>query len=376
MHHFMNENRDVPPFCFAILGLPILLFLLSDWLVPAIGVPLLGVRAEDLLIADRGYVEAAGRNRFLGAMLFFGMTVLISVIWFVGEILRPLTLRTRVLAVAVLIAAQVPVIANAVSHQEESIRNWRSYHQLGDGVMEAVLSHGDVRKCQDYVVEGEGDTKVEQFVTRPEKTLFFGRPCTENPGYELFRFLLDFVTILSGLGVASLVLGMILSLSRLPDSISLEQRALDHGRNQRAARRFLYLAGVMLSAGMFMAMSWMHWPMPMIDSNAHPAYADVINATLFYYGVFYTLLIMTGFGPVMWLATRRSDRLAIEALVAVEPTETAQTRGDTPKAPTVSQLDDWKSRYGLRVSMTEAVQALIATGSPLLTAFAGSFAPV
>ena len=374
MRDFLYERRDVPPYCFAILALPVLLFLLSDWLVPTLGVPLLDVTAEELLVDGNGYVEAAGRNRFLGAMLFFSMTVGIAVIWFIGELLRPLTLRTRILAVVVLVAALLPVVLSSVSHQEETIWNWRSYHQLGDGVMEEVLSRGDVRRCQEYVVEGEGAARTERFVTRPEKRLFFGRPCTENPGFQLFRFLLDFVTILSGVGVASLVLGMILSLSRLPDSTPLERRALDHGRNQRAARRFLYLAGVMLSAGMFLAMSWMHWPMPMVDTKAHPAYADVVNATLFYYGVFYTLLIMVGFGPVMWLAARRSDRLAVEALV--ERAGKAEAPEDPPRAPTVLQLDDWKSRYGLRLSMTEAVQALIATGSPLLTAFAGSFAPV
>lgn len=45
-------------------------------------------------------------------------------------------------------------------------------------------------------------------------------------------------------------------------------------------------------------------------------------------------------------------------------------------APPVSRVDDRKATHGLRIHMTEAVQALVAAASPLLTAFAGSFASV
>ena len=55
-----------------------------------------------------------------------------------------------------------------------------------------------------------------------------------------------------------------------------------------------------------------------LTEAAAAPYADVINATLFYYGVFYTLLIITGFGPVLFLAARRSDELALESLVQPE----------------------------------------------------------
>ena len=120
-------------------------------------------------------------------------------------------------------------------------------------------------------------------------------------------------------------------------------------------------------------MAWMQWPLPLVDKVAHPGYADTIHATLFYYGAFYSLLIVTGFGPVMYLAARRSDKLALESLIAEESRPEAASDNILP---TVTRLDRWKAKHGLQISMTEAIQALIATGSPLLTAFAGSFAPV
>lgn len=369
MRNFLIEKRRVPPACFLILLAPVLIFLFSDWLVPALGVPRLDISADELLIDGHGYLEAAGRNRYLGALMFFAVLVVIAVVMFVGELMRPLTRQTRILAIAAFLVTQLPVVNTVMGHQEDEIWNWRAYHQLGTDVMAEVLSRGEVRHCQVLVEEGE--QKV--YRTDPDKALFVGRDCTDNPGLALFRFLLDVGSFLSGIGVAALVLGMILSLSHPPKQTSLSERAFDHGRNQRAARRFLYLAGLMLSSGMFMAMAWMHWPMPFVDAEAHPGYGDTIKATLFYTGVFYTLLIVTGFGPVMYLAARRSDQLAMESLMVEESTPEA---AQDDVVPTVTRLDKWKKSHGLQISMTEAIQALIATGSPLLTAFAGSFSPV
>lgn len=327
--------------CFLILLAPVLLFLLNDWMVPALGVPMLDITADDLLIDGQGYLEAGGRNRYLGALMFFAVLVLIAVVMFVGELMRPLTRQTRVLAVIAFLATQLPVLNTVLGHQEDTIENWRAYHQLGTDVMAEVLSRGEVRRCQ--TLTSEDGTQV--YVTDPERPLFAGRVCTENPGLALFRLLLDVGSFLSGIGVAALVLGMILSLSRPPKGTSLAERAFDHGRNQRAARRFLYLAGLMLSSGMFMAMAWMHWPMPFVDVDAHPGYSDTIKATLFYSGVFYTLLIVTGFGPVMYLASRRSDQLAMESLVAEESTPEAAA---DDFVPTVARLDTWKKATACR----------------------------
>ena len=371
-----SRRREVHPACFLILALPVLTFWVNGWVVPQIGVPLLDVTPEQLIDPDKSYAEAAGRNRFLGALLFFCVIVLVALIVFCAEVLRPLSRATKVWALVVFVAAQVPVWHEVIKQQDDSIANWRSYHQLGDGVMEQVLSYGDVRLCQTYEVQGEGAARIERFVDDPEKTLFPGQPCTENPAMQLFRSLIDFIILMSGLGVVSLVLGMILSLSRSPDDVPLEDRAFEHGMNQKTARKFLYLAGLMLSSGMFLAMTWMHWPLPLVHEKQLELYKTVVNATLFYYGVFYTLLIITGFGPVMYLAARRSDALAMESLAASGPVTQTTPAARGAQALSVTALERWKAAHGLRLSMTEAVQALLATTSPLLTAFAGSFSPV
>jgi len=371
-----SRHREVHPACFLIVALPVITFWVNGWVVPNIGVPLLDVAPERLLDSDKGYAEAAGRNKFLGALLFFVVIVIVAVIAFAAEMLRPLSRATKAWALVVFVAAQVPVWQEVIQQQDDSIANWRSYHQLGDGVMEQVLSYGDVRLCQTFQTTGQGEARVERFVDDPDKTLFPGQLCTDNPAMQLFRSLIDFIILLSGIGVVSLVLGVILSLSRSPDHVPLEERAFEHGMNQKTARKFLYLAGLMLSSGMFLAMTWMHWPLPLVQEKQLDIYESVVNATLFYYGVFYTLLIVTGFGPVMYLAARRSEALAMENLGAGQPMAQPVPGKGAPEPPTVSAIEKWKAAHGLRISMTEAIQALLATTSPLLTAFAGSFSPV
>lgn len=379
MQDFVTCKRDVPPACFALLILPLLVYLLHEAAVPQVGVPVLDVTAAEVLretqkTLDLGFTEAAGRNRFLGALLFFAVVVLVALVAFFAELSRGLTPRSRNTALGVFAAVQVPVILVVLGHHLGEADGWRSYHQLGRDVLETVLARGGpVEMCV-----GTDGTGLRGF--------FCGSDGAH--AFRLFALSLDLVSVLSGLGVAALVLGMILSLARPVEDASLELRAFDHGRNQRVARRFLYLAGLMMSAGLFFTMSWMHWPFPMLTEDAAEPYADVIKATLFYYGVFYTLLIVSGFGPVLFLAARRSDELALQSLVqaeegaetvAAKPEGKGKTPGPSPARPclpTISALDDWKAAHGLRISFTEALQALFAAGSPLLTAFAGSFAPL
>ena len=372
--------RDLHWTRFLILLGPILLYYLNGAIVPNLGVPLLDIPPEALLTDGAGYTEAIGRNRVLGAFLFFTTVVLVATLAFYGEWNRALSPEARRNALIGLVAVLVIVSLTMIEHRDRSLEVWRIYHQMGNGVIEAVLAQGDLRYCQQAVTAGS----VTEFVPRPDKRFFLFWRCTDNPVFELFRLILGVTTFLSGLGVAALVLGMILSLARPHADVDLEIRALEHGRNQRAAKRFLYLSGLMLSTGMFLSLSWMQWPYPMIDAKAFPAYKEVISAVLFYNGVFYTLLIVTGFGPVMMLNARYSEDLAMEALQPAPDTQARPAAQDAsaaepspPPAPiTVRLLDDWKQAHGLRISMTEAIQALVATTSPLLTAFAGGFAPL
>lgn len=359
MRDLPGHTRDLHPACFLILGLPVAVFLIHEQAVPLVGVPILPVTPEEILIEGLDFAEAAGRHRFLGALMFFTVLVMISLIAFAVELGRGLALRARLLALAVFAVTQVPVVMAVLSHHGGRTDDWRSYDQLGEGVLRAVLERGNVVLC-----EGPGATAG-------------GFLCQEPYAFNLFSHALDLVTILSGLGVAALVLGMILSLAHPPDETDLDLRAFEQGRNQKTARRFLYLAGLMMSAGLFLTMSWMHWPFPLLKPAVVGIYSEVINATLFYWAVFYTLLIITGFAPVMFLAIRRSDRLALEAMQGRSVgAAAAGAPGPARTAPSVTRMDEWKAAHGLRISMTEAVQALVAAASPLLTAFAGSFAPV
>ncbi|WP_135503399.1 hypothetical protein [Roseovarius aestuariivivens] len=364
MTHFPIGPRAVPRACFAILILPVAVYLLHEFvMIPQFGVPVLNVTADDLLQPVKegvslAFTEAAGRSRFIGAFLFFCMVVVIALVCFAAELLRDLDAATRRNALLVFVAVQIPVVASVFSEGQ-----WRAHDQLGEGVLRAVMAQGDMPFC---------DTWGQRYAL-----------CGPDAGVEVFGIAMHVVTIMSGLGVSALILGMILSLARPKAAVDLTLRAFDHGRNQRIARRFLYLAGLMMSAGLYLTMSWMHWPFPMLGEAVAASYKDVINAQLFYYGIFYTLLIITGFGPVIFLAARRSDALAMESVLSdlrhPPQDDKAKTGGAArmPRdVPSLSRMDAWKEAHGLRISFTEAIQALVATGSPLLTAFAGSFSPL
>ncbi|WP_092060051.1 hypothetical protein [Poseidonocella pacifica] len=345
MERIGGHRRSVGLIHFAIMAGPLLLFLLNERIVQDIGVPLLPVDAS-ILRADLHYLEAAGRNRFLAGCLFMAVIVLVSLSFFAIELCGRLTRGTRIKALAVFGLVQIPIWSGIIAHHRAAETAWRSYHQLGDGVMERVLGMGSVPICDD------GDR------------LFGLWPCEPVPGVQLFRVLLDMLNALSGAGVAALVLGMILCLARPTGHASLAERTYLIGRAQLASRRFLYMAGLLLSSGMFVTMSWMLWPVPLVEEAHRAAFREVINGLLLYAGVFYTLLIVLGFGPVILIQARRIDALAMEALYG---------EGDPPKIPA---LEAWKKEAGLAVNELQSLQALLAAGAPLITGFAGSFVPL
>lgn len=338
-------RRAVRPLLFLIMAGPVLLFVLNQKIHAGIGVPVLPVDAS-ILSDEAPYLEAAGRHRFIAGVMFFQVIVLVSLVFFAAELRGRLTLGTRVLALLAFTLVQVPIWLSVIDHQTAAETAWRSYHQLGSGVMEAVLAFGGVPSC-------EAGGRVLGFWE-----------CGAVPGVQQFRVMLDLMNVTSGFGVAALVLGMILSLAQPVGQPSVADRAFRIARAQLASRRFLYMAGLLLSSGMFVTITWMLWPVPMVDGAHRDAFREVVNGALLYYGVFYTLLIVAGFGPVIFVQARRIDSLAYEAL------------SGGGKLPTVPQLDKWKTEQGLSVSMVESLQALLAAGAPLITGFAGSFAPI
>ncbi|SFQ94863.1 hypothetical protein [Poseidonocella sedimentorum] len=339
------SRSDVRPIHFLIMAGPLLLFMLNPLIIQRIGVPVLPVDAS-ILRADGDFLEAAGRSRFFAGCLFMSMIVVLALVAFAVELAGPLTRRSRALALGVFALTQIPVWTSILAHQRAGEAVWRSYHQLGDGVMAAVLARGRVPVCE------EGARLLGVF------------PCGPEPGLTLFRTLLDLLNALSGAGVAALVLGMILCLGRPRPPAGIPARVYHLGRAQLVSRRFLYLAGLLLTSGMFVTISWMHWPLPLVRPELRADYRAVLDALLLYSGVFYTMLILIGFGPVLLVQARQADRLAMEAL-----------REGGAAIPSVRDLQRWKEEAGLAVSEVQMLQNLLAAGAPLMAGVAGSFAP-
>lgn len=327
---------------FIIMLGPIFVFMASNWLLQNLAAtPDL---PADLLDPGRAALEASGRLTFLAAVLFYSVVVLAVIGTIISDLCGPLSRRTRIWAVAVLAATQLPVLAEIFSHQAGQDDIWRSYFLIGADLVEAALSGAAVPVCS---TDG--------------RILFWTCGGGEGDGLTLLLSLLDGMNVLGGLGVGAISVGAILTLA-MPSKqgATLEQRVRALSVGQKMGRRHLYLAGLLLTSGMFASVGWVNWPLEMVTKDARALTEPTAQATLLYFGVFFTLLIVSAFGPVLFVQTMRADALAAQILSTKAPQE------DVAK---------WKKSNGLAANLPETLQSLLAVCAPLIAGFAGSFTP-
>ncbi|MFK7870001.1 MAG: hypothetical protein AB8B58_12270, partial [Roseobacter sp.] len=183
-------DRHVPWRYFGIVGMPILIFLSHSVISDNFMVPDLDVGPE-ILVPGQGWLEAAGRFRFLAAAWFYCCLAVLAVVLLLRNLTRPMTATTRLAALATL--ALVVLLSVGPSLTEEiSADDGQVYDRLGAAVFNEVLSRGHLPGC-------EG----------PEDPWLFGS-CGDRPVVLMFAHVLAIVNALAGVSAGALIVGMIL----------------------------------------------------------------------------------------------------------------------------------------------------------------------
>lgn len=286
------------------------------------------------------WAETSGRLRFLSATWFFAALALLVFAMVVRDLIEPMHKQTRIAAIVVLAL----ILLLAMMPTREFLLNpdaLRNYHRLGGDVFEAALGRGNLPGC-----------------LNPQDHWLMGL-CGEQPAISLLNRMMDVTNFFAGLGVGGLIVGMILCLSERPDD-SLEAQAAQLELNMLRMRRQLYMAGLVLTIGIFFATSWMRWPLPMIDGDHLEAYSALIGSALLFVGIYFSLLILSFYLPVALILDGRKKRLAL----------LAANHGDFSD---YQEREGWLEMRGLKSDPTEFLRSGFALAAPILAAYAGSF---
>ncbi len=177
--------------------------------------------------------------------------------------------------------------------------------------------------------------------------------CETGTGFDASVKLVDLSNYLISVAAAAVLTGIILALGDMPgrdaDPASLI-RGLSAAR--RVAQRYLYCAGVLLTAGMIWVQAWMQWPAKLI---ADPVVQDQFNAMVsslsLFRGTTYSALILSVYLPVLLCLALRTETLR-------------KSEGDWDD-------DSIKENFGA-VGYTDALKSFVAIVSPLLASAVGS----
>jgi len=336
-----DARQSVAPGSFALLVLPILLFLAIEYVLKNFGDGSLPL-GDIVLIDTPRPVELIGRYKFMAAAAFFASVSLAVMAIFAVDLALNYTRRTAGFALLGLAAgALVGMVFSVLA--PGALWNFETYNLVGGAFYETALGVGQVAICEAGRAECDG----------------IGALFTYNT-------LSDPINALTALGAAAALTGVILALRRADapapadqvERLEAEARALSAAR--AVLQRYLYCAGLLLTAGMTFLISWMHWPAPLIaDIEARAAYFDLTGALTLFIGVCYSMLILSVYLPVLLILAARGERYGA-ALAAADLPEVA----DTParfEIPAIGYIDGLKS--------------MTAILSPILASAIGSFAP-
>lgn len=331
--------RHVNPWYFLIGLMPIVIFaqeaLISGQLLDAD----LAV-SPSILADDWAWVETAGRLRFLAATWLFAALAILVFVMALIDLRATKSDKTQFWGAVVLLVIFLIAISPSIGFRNnpDALRN---YDRLGGALFETALGRGELTGC-----------------LAPVDRWLLG-VCGPNPVITLLNRMMDVINIAAGLGVGGLAVGMILCLKE-GGGDDLEARASQLERNTLRMRRQLYLSGLVLTFGVFYVISWMRWPLPMVDAAHIDDYGALISAALLYTGVYFSLLILSFYLPVALVLEGRKRQLE----------EDASNNGD---------LADYKARMawlemrGLQAQPVDFLKSGLALIAPILTAYAGSF---
>lgn len=332
---------QIAPGHLSILLLPILVLTVSEYLLGTFADT--SVALDGLAIADTvPQVELAARYRFLSAFLFYAAVAVTLIAIFAFELYARHTRRSIAFTLVAFVA--VVIISLLFSTFEPAwMSSFESYQLLGEDLYRQALGSGQVSGCA------------------PASPL--NEACDGQGAFFAMTFLLDRTNVLASVASAAVVFGMVLALARPvganldgPAGLRAEARALKDSVD--ATRRYLYLSGVLLTAGMMLVIAWMAWPGELIaDPDMHLAHDKLVSAISLYRGVSYTVLILSYYMPVSLILMVRIDRF----------------RDAVDQAGSPELAEDISGFSIERIGSLDALKAILAIISPILASAVGSF---
>ncbi len=334
---------QIAPKYLCIIALPLMVLTFSELLLSFFGDPNLMLPGGADVTFDP-VVELSARYKFLAAYMFYAIIAILLTAIFLCELFARHTRRSMInVAIGFVATALFSMI---FSHIEPSyLRSFEDYQLLSKDLFVGALSPGQVPYCA-----SDG----------PNVAI-----CGDTQAFHAMDLLTESTNHFAIVSSAAIVIGMILALSTPVDpatgsaAMLIEANALVYA--QSIVKRYLYFAGLLLSAGMIMGVAWMSWPADMItDPELRKAHSKLVQSISLFRGTSYSLLILSYYLPVSIILMLR-----IEVLHA---------RAEDSKDKTIP---DKIGGFGIdRIASTDSLKAIIAILSPILAGAIGSFVDV
>lgn len=326
----VQNAREIDPRLLVFLLPPIAVFIGLEFALKGFGDGSLDI-PTDAFSGHPRLTELSGRYNFMGGSMFFGGVMISILIIFAIDLWVNYARRTRIWAlIGILFGAGVGIVsiifAPAWTHDIET------YHLVGRSFFEAALGQGQASICA------------------PESA------CEHGGGLHVFLTVSGWVNSLTAIVSACAVTGMVLALARTPGE-EIPDEGGDIVASQEVIQRYLYCAGLLLTAGMIFLNSWLRWPSEMIaDDGVRTAYSSMISSISLFIGVAYSMMILSVYLPVMLV--HRFRTMGYQAKLAKVPLPESTVMA-LPEIPQVAYLD--------------AVKSVVAILSPILASAVGSF---
>lgn len=317
---------------------------ISGWALAILAIPLLVLTGSELILGfwgDRGLtmptdfvpepdrLELIARYKTLAAFVFFATVALAVTAIFVWDVWRHFAFWSQMKIVGALILVVLVTLVFSVIEPED-MKSFETYQLLGEDVFRGALMQAKTGACL------------------PDRII-----CETGSAFDAMVAMVDLSNHIVSVAAACTLAGIILALAHCPPpSAPLEEKAECLRRARRVAKRYLYCAGLLLTAGMLWVQAWMSWPATLIAADqARGQFLDLVNAFALYRGTTFSLLILSVYLPVFLVLASRFEDLW-EAI---------------PEDPELSQdsaLD--------RISYTEALKTVSAIIAPILMGVIGS----
>ena len=321
------SKLTISPWALAILVLPLLVLTGTELMLGFWGDS--GVEVPTEIKPDPVRTELAARYKSMAAFVFFATTALAVTAIFACDVYRRFTLGSQVkIILALVLTILVSMIFSVI--EPEEMKSFETYELLGEDLFLAVLEQARTGACL------------------PDRAT-----CESGTAFDAMVAMIDLSNHIVSLAAAAALTGVILALAHASGSSGeVEDRAHELREARRVAKRYLYCAGLLLTAGMIWVQAWMSWPATLItDETARQEFLDMVHAFALFRGTTFSLLILSVYAPVNTALAVRFETFWHEL-----PTDPALAEDETLE----------------RISFTEALKTITAIIAPILMGVVGS----